>query len=668
MVKSIGNTTKPIVLPESTTTTQSHNKTELPVTKKVKKSVETNKLFQQKQAERRYRAIKAKHKNIPDNIQILPYEIQEEIVSKLVNRCTSQTLVNTLGNLVQACPTLAPLADELGARFIEERGIPISSLGFTTIQTMVSFAAKLGPHLKHFAMSSTGLEGKQLEDADIKKLVEACPNLETLELHFACSCQLSDVSLATITQLKNLKKFTINLLEDNTFGYAGFFCLSSLQSLQELNIYGLQNTTDQLSYLSALTQLEKLTISDYALGQASGLDLGTFTKLKHLDVTNCYLDDEAVRQISSLPELESLDIGYNKNITTDVVPFLAKMTQLKTLSILGIESLTDHFSYGANLLSFLETGDKLNSNRAYAFADFGFNTAESAVAFAKKIGNNLENFHLSYSSTGEISDQDIEELVASCPNLKFIVIGNPNQLSNRSLELLSSLQHLEALYIFQNDTITDTGLKTLRRCKNLTELAISNQLISDEGLSYLSQISTLQMLTVGNSGFITDRGIWHLTALQNLKRLNITDCRQVTKSSVRSIAKMKLQELGCEGTGLPSNILDSLKEYHDWGIVKGLANDGFDTRSAIEFAKNIGPNLLTLNLDDLSDVSDKDIEKLVEACPNLGLIVINHSNKITTRSLERLATLPQLQTVRLIDCPLITLEESRTFNFKLHLS
>ena len=699
MVKSINGTTKSTIHLENSTSTsesgklpnqQTVSKTKLPVAKKIQKSVDTGKLFlesRQRRAEQRYQAIKAEHRNIPDNLEILPYEMQREIVSALVNGCTPTQLVKTLHNLVTACPTLAPLADELGAKYIEDRAIPISNLGFTSIKSMVSFATKLGPNLKYFNIFDgdpliSGENKKEyLEDSDIQRLVEACPNLETinLHLHYSTPSKLSNNSLEAVAKLKNLKKLTTICFKGNNFTDTGLSHLSRSPSLEELDIGNSPHITDRglifltqrptlksfsfannaiittlgLSCLSTLPHLESLIILSCELErQDPPFSFGEFTKLKYLGVYNCDLDNDDVKQISSISGLESLNIGENPRITINAMSYISELTHLKKLHSRGTKLQSRDFSEENAILNFLKTGDKLN-DKGRSFSDFGFRTTRSAVAFAKRLGPNLENFHISYYSIGEISDQDIEELVANCPNLKFILIKNRNLLSNNSLRLLSSLQHLKALYIWENNMITNIGLRELRLSKTLAEFAISSELISDEGLSYLSQIPELEKLIV-YSGRVTDIGISYLKALEKLVRLNITGCSQVTRSSVKSIAKMKLKELNCEGTGLAGDILLSLSFSRTGGTVKGLADYGFDRRSGIEFAKSIGLNLKILDLDGLLNVSDADIEELVEACPNIQEINITHSNMITDRSMEKLATLKHLEIVNVASCPHIT--------------
>lgn len=705
MVKSVNNTTKSIIHSESSpppTKTgklpgqQQVAKKELQAVKKIQKSLDTRKIFledQQRRAEQRYRATKAEQRIIPDNILTLPNEMRKEIVSSLVNRCTPETLIKTLGDLVEAVPSLAPLADELGAKYIEKHAIPISSLGFTSIKSMVSFATKLGSHLKYFDINlprqlSSEDTGDCLEDSDIQKLVAACPNLETIKLHFVSVCHLSDNSLIAISQLQNLEKLTTVWIKGNHFTDTGLSHLSQSQSLKELDIHnssnitnqgllflgqlselksfgiaGNENITDQgLSYLSTHPYLESLSFIRCKLNRDSGFSFGELTKLKHLELFYCNLDDEVMRQLSQLTELESLNIAYNPSITNHAMPYLSEMTQLNKLNVVNTGLNTKDFVFGKELLTFLKTGDRLNNDVNCSLADLGFHTTRSAIAFAKKLGEKLENFHLSYSSEGATTDQDIEDLVTSCPNLKLIIIRNPNNLSNKSLKLISSLQHLEALYIFQNNILTDAGLKELRRCNTLQEFGVTSELISDEGLSYLSQIPELQRLVLGNLDLITDMGIWFLTALQKLVMLDITGCSQVTKSSVRNIAKMNLRELDCDETGLAPGIHHVLQDYKDGGILERLADYGFDKISGIEFAKSIGPNLTILDLDGLVNVSDKDIEKLVEACPNLQRINVTHSDKITSRSVEKLATLKNLVFVSFANCPSIVTEEVTVFH------
>ncbi|OUC39523.1 leucine Rich repeat-containing domain protein [Trichinella nativa] len=87
--------------------------------------------------------------------------------------------------------------------------------------------------------------------------------------------------------------------------------------------------------------------------------------------------------------------------------------------------------------------------------------------------------------------------------------------------------------------ITDqTASHLATGCRNLIELSLSHcELITDEGIRSLAQglsaQEKLNVLELDNCPLITDQALESLQECRTLKRIELYDCQQVTRSGIR---------------------------------------------------------------------------------------------------------------------------------------
>jgi mono/diheme cytochrome c family protein len=102
------------------------------------------------------------------------------------------------------------------------------------------------------------------------------------------------------------------------------------------------------------------------------------------------------------------------------------------------------------------------------------------------------------------------------------------------------VKHLERLAAnvfwldLQGSAITDAGLATVAKCRNLTRLHLNRTAVSDAGLATLKGLASLEYLNlVGTS--VGDGGLAHLAGLKKLQRLYVMG----TKVSDAGVTKLR---------------------------------------------------------------------------------------------------------------------------------
>lgn len=116
------------------------------------------------------------------------------------------------------------------------------------------------------------------------------------------------------------------------------------------------------------------------------------------------------------------------------------------------------------------------------------------------------------------------------------------KFTDRGLEQLTELRHLEALNLYGNG-ITNDGLAVLKRLPKLRELDLSLMGINDDGLKHLAVLPSLRRLDLLYSeGFagplLTDRGMASVARLGQLRELNLVGAK-ITDAGLETLRALK---------------------------------------------------------------------------------------------------------------------------------
>jgi hypothetical protein len=98
------------------------------------------------------------------------------------------------------------------------------------------------------------------------------------------------------------------------------------------------------------------------------------------------------------------------------------------------------------------------------------------------------------------------------------------------------------LVALSETVISNEGLKRLGGLTNLRMLLLTNTKISDDGMKHLSGLTNLQFLWLENTQ-ITDEGLKHLRSLPFLIYVDLTDTK-VTNEGIKELQKAVLGDSG----------------------------------------------------------------------------------------------------------------------------
>jgi hypothetical protein len=144
----------------------------------------------------------------------------------------------------------------------------------------------------------------------------------------------------------------------------------------------------------------------------------------------------------------------------------------------------------------------------------------------------------------KITDAGLKEL-AKLENLTGLGLG-VTQITDAGLKELANLKRLTSLKLMLTP-ITDAGLKEVAKLQNLTELNLSSTEITDVGLKEIAKLKKLDQLHLDDTE-ITDAGLKELAKLRQLTYLSLA-ATKITDTGLKEVAKWKqVTSIALEGT------------------------------------------------------------------------------------------------------------------------
>ncbi len=98
---------------------------------------------------------------------------------------------------------------------------------------------------------------------------------------------------------------------------------------------------------------------------------------------------------------------------------------------------------------------------------------------------------------------------------------------------------LGEVYLEYCSSVGDTAIRVLAALPALSTLQIDSTKVTDTGLTAISTHATsLRYLSIKGCAGVTDQGVQTLAALGNLRKLDMTDCPNLTQQCVASFSKL----------------------------------------------------------------------------------------------------------------------------------
>jgi len=361
------------------------------------------------------------------------------------------------------------------------------------------------PQLKYLA-----LYGSRFSDAGCVHIKEMS-SLRILSFHENL-CRISDAGLVHISQMPNVEILCLHGMKNITD--AGIAHLAKMASLRKLDIGSSQVADRGVEYLSQIKTLERLELPQDQRGITDkGLEhLSRLPNLKQLGISRIhyvdpkmnkeYYTDKGLEFLSHCQTLETLGIG-SIGVTDAGMEHIAKLTNLKSLNVIGCDNITDRGLAKLSALKYLESLQIFEKGITVA----GFNQLKSLP--------NIRRMHILGLHRG-----------------------------GATLDL-SGMKHLEEVLISfppkSNEAFTDADLVCFKDLKTLTCLQLNPHSFTDSGMRYLAGLTEIERLSIGGAQ-LTDAGIRHLEAMKRLALLIVSSPKEdskLTDETLRFLERFK---------------------------------------------------------------------------------------------------------------------------------
>lgn len=303
--------------------------------------------------------------------------------------------------------------------------------------------------------------------------------------------------------------------------------------------------------------------------------LTVLTELEHLDLKDCTtLSDKSLLYLTSLKSLRSLNLSRT-SINGVGLNYLAALGQLKELNLSGCHWLNDMTSGHLKRLQQL-TSICLDAPSDQPFEDWMWRNElmqrATSSASTSYFGHQLEELR------GGISDDGLRQILG-LHNLQELSIQR-TKITDAGARELTHLARLESLDISRT-AITDAALESICQLKQLRKLKLNFVAISDAGLRNLTKLERLEEIELRGTPIGTI-GIQALVALPRLRRLDL-NMTQVTEDVLEELSAMpRLDELALSPLSFSFHGLVRFADRHpNFDLQKVLRLSGTATTNAV---------------------------------------------------------------------------------------
>lgn len=244
-----------------------------------------------------------------------------------------------------------------------------------------------------------------------------------------------------------------------------------------------------------------------------------------------------------------------------------------------------------------------------------------------------------------IDDDGLVTAVNEVPKLRTLHIGHTEKITDKGLRRVArSLQYLDSLRLWYMPNITDVGLyRAIKACPSLITLFLWQiPLLSTDGLvKLLNTAKLLRDITLRDLPQIDGDGVVSALSLKDsyIRKLVLWDLSEFydihllrTLSNCTTLAELQLKDLdGVSGIGIVQAISQS--EHSE--------------------------SILSLTLEYLRDVNDKELESILRALPHLRSLTLICLPSVNRMKTSLISSTPYLEELRLESFPSIGIKTIR---------
>ena len=347
-----------------------------------------------------------------------------------------------------------------------------------------------------------------------------------------------------INKLVDLEKVTFDGpgIDDNAL-----LRLTDLKKVTSARFKNTNITTESLKMMAeTMPDLTELSVNRCMNLNAESLSViaGEMPKIKILDLQSNAFKTFDIRVLSTMPDLEQLDLRQCTQMEGGALKFLSQIPTLKVLRLRGtaasfrdrdIESLAGHPSLKAFFLQDANVSDDfldplmkiptLTDLSMFRLLDIGNEGLE------KLEGSKLQRLFI--RENDYIDDEGIV-VVKTMPDLNRLILYEVRAITDDGLiAAVSGNKKLINLALYDMEGITDKSCEALKTTVGLRSLEFRKTGQTDETLLVVAKLPRLESVIIGDNSQFTDQGLAGLGECKTLKTIEIRNITGITSDGIR---------------------------------------------------------------------------------------------------------------------------------------
>lgn len=392
-------------------------------------------------------------------------------------------------------------------------------------------------------------------DAD-RRVLEPISHLTGLEILSLVDTGITNRQAPLLKSLSSLR--ALKLQRELSLGNAGLAVLQDLPALEYLDLW--TGATDAgFKHLRHLPSLRWLRVR---MGRLHGPGLANLATLPRLERLSLWgesgLTDRHLRYLEGCSQLKALTLwGENYRFTDQALVSIGKLVALEEL--IFIRARTDFTDAG---IAHLKNLPHLRKLRLF-YAELSDTSVRMLIDMP----------HLDTLTGVSLTREAIAEL-ETWPRPRELRVNLVHREGNTDPTPFAHLGALHSLERLHTEGF-DSELAYLENLRNLKDLSISGESITDRGLASVGHLRSLEHLTLSNwdSGF-TKEGLNQLSSLTHLQTLDVSNYGQIPSKEQMSPLDLSsltnLKTLVLQGRSLDKSDLRFLSKLHqlEWLILE----------------------------------------------------------------------------------------------------
>lgn len=525
----------------------------------------------------------------------------------------------------------------------------------------------------------------RVTDADARRYLTGLTGLTSLQIHH------TGITDATLEALRDSPTLGNLHLEATGVTDAGIKQLGTLPRLHSLMINNTKVTADCLPLLVAQPELRGLNLGSIPASEAAAKILLATPRWWGLGLNESWIHPDFIARLAEQPDLRELTL-YD-DLPVSRLRLLASLPRLSELVIFSHPAWSPEHSAGLSVIPQLDTlrlwnvkpsigWKELAAARPWRYLDITFNHVPdeffdsldpvSSLATLRLWQTTpsrarLQRFRAEHPQVEVITDASRprdRELAERLLRLGGISIQVVDQRGSHSISRLESLPDSEfelwSVYVNDCPAFDDRLLSSLAGLDSLRGLQLIKTGVTDAGLTTLDQLPTLTYLSLAAEQ-MTPRGLQTIARQPRLDNLTLLTC---TVEQLQLLAPLKLKSLGFMNLAAESgpDVLERVAQQFPDLTTLGIGTFVPDAKTAETFLKLprlkslsgqsaiLTPEVVTVLARHSSlqsmDLYGTSLTPWASLAPlqRIQLLLIG-VNRLSDTHIERLAELPQLQTL-----------------------